>query len=310
MLKRPRPRFLMMSFSIVAMLMLILSACGASGSSTTTTPSAGTPVKGGTWVDDFSQEPTSLLPNASSQTFAAMVDYGLYAPLVYGNYQGQLQPGIATAVPTLANGGISADLKTFTFHLRPNLVWSDGQPLNADDVDFTWKLWNDPKFGAIYTVATSVIDSAEVSADKLTITFHLKQPFVSFLQYWADGYYAPLPKHHFERIDPDQIRKSSDNLNPQVVSGPFTLSEVKTGDHYTLVRNPKYYLGPDKPYLDKVIFRVVPNQNTILKDLQAVSITSSWFLDVSKATAYNRLTDYELASNPDTTTFEAIYFNV
>src|SRR6266853_1438236 len=105
-----------------------------------------------------------------------------------GGPQGKLHAGIATEVPTLANGGMSADLKTWRFHLRPNLVWSDGQPLNADDVDFTWNLWKDPNFGAIYTQAVNVIDSTEVSADKLTITFHLKQPFVSFLQYWADGY--------------------------------------------------------------------------------------------------------------------------
>ncbi len=310
MLKRPRPRFLMMSFSIVAMLMLILSACGASGSSTTTTPSAGTPVKGGTWVDDFSQEPTSLLPNASSQTFAAMVDYGLYAPLVYGNYQGQLQPGIATAVPTLANGGISADLKTFTFHLRPNLVWSDGQPLNADDVDFTWKLWNDPKFGAIYTVATSDITSADVSTDKLTIIFHLKDPLVSFVEWWADGYYAPMPKHHFEGMAPDAIKKSADNLNPSVVSGPFMMLENKTGDHITIQRNPKYYRASEGfPYLDKMVFRIVTDQNTILKDFQAGTITSSWFLDVSKTIAYEHLQNYKVVSDPSTFNFEALYFN-
>jgi peptide/nickel transport system substrate-binding protein len=307
MLKKTRP--LIMAFSFLFILNLLLSACGGPAPGASTPSEGGTPVKGGTWIDDLFEEPDSLLPNASNETFAAMVMYGLYAPLIYGDPQGKLHAGIATEVPTLANGGISADLKTWTFHLRPNLVWSDGQPLNADDVDFTWKLWNNPKFGAIYTQAVKVIDSSDVSADKLTITFHLKQPFVSFLQYWADGYYAPLPKHHYERIGPDQIRKSSDNLNPQVVSGPFTLSEVKPGDHYTLVRNPKYYLGPDKPYLDKVVFRIVPDQNTILKDLQAGSITSSWFLDVSKASAYNRLTAYKLAANPDTTTFEAIYFN-
>ncbi len=61
------------------------------------------------------------------------------------------------------------------------------------------------------------------------------------------------------------------------------MSESKPGDHYALVRNPKYYLASQGlPYLDKIIFRPVANEETILKDLQAGSIDSAWFLDSSK----------------------------
>ena len=77
-----------------------------------------------------------------------MVDQALYLPLFYGDAQGVIHPGAATEIPTLQNGGISADAKTWTFHLRPHLVWSDGQPYDARDVDYTWKLWANPKFGA------------------------------------------------------------------------------------------------------------------------------------------------------------------
>ena len=95
MLKKPRPRFLMMSFSLVAMLLLVLSACGgASSSSSSSTPSAGTPVKGGTWTDDLFEEPSSLIPNGSSETFADLVDTAIYAPLFLGNVKGQITPGI------------------------------------------------------------------------------------------------------------------------------------------------------------------------------------------------------------------------
>src|SRR5690348_17047746 len=161
--KKPRPRFLMMSFSLVAMLLLILSACGgASSSSSSSTTSAGTPVKGGTWIDDLYEEPDSLLPNASNETFAAMVDYAIYAPMVYGTPQGQMMPGLVTQVPTVANGGVSADLKTVIYHFKSGLVWSDGQPLDARDMDFTWKLWNNPKFGAIQTTNVQNIASADV----------------------------------------------------------------------------------------------------------------------------------------------------
>ncbi len=294
MLKKPRPSFLTMSFSIVAVLMLILSACGSTASTSSSSSSAsGNPVKGGTWIEDLYEEPDSLIPNLSSETFAYMLMFGLYAPLIYGTPQGQLMPGIATQVPTVANGGVSADLKTVTFHLRPGLVWSDGQPLDARDVDFSWKLWANPKAAAYLTTPFVAIASADVSSDNLSITFHLKTPFVSFVSQWADASTAPLPAHVYASMDPASIIRSPDNLNPQVVSGPFMMSESKPGDHYTMVRNPKYYQAAQGlPYLDKVIWRIVADQNTILTDLQSNSIDSAWFLDVTKTLAYQQLSKY------------------
>jgi len=290
--KRHRPRFLMMSFSLLSSFILILSAYGGVTSSPST-PHPRAPVKGGTWTEDLFEEPDSLLPNLSSETFAYMVQYGLYAPLIYGTPQGQLMPGIATAVPTVANGLVSADLKTVTFNLRPNLVWSDGQPLDARDVDFSWKLWANPKAAAYNTTYVTDIASADVTNNNLTITFHLKSPLVSFVSQWADASSAPMPAHHFASVDPAGITKTPDNLNPSVTSGAFMMSESKPGDHYTMVRNPKYYLASQGlPYLDKVVWRIVPDQNTILKDLQAGSVDSAWFLDISKALAYNALGNY------------------
>src|SRR3989442_15392073 len=122
MLKRPKPRSPMMAFSFLALLILVLSACGAPTPGTPP-PSGGTPVKGGTWTDDLFEEPDSLIPYASSETFSDMVDQALYAPLFVGDASGHINPGIATEIPTIANGGVSADSKTWTFHLRPNLKW-------------------------------------------------------------------------------------------------------------------------------------------------------------------------------------------
>jgi peptide/nickel transport system substrate-binding protein len=316
MLKQARKsRFLMMSFSLLATFILILSACGG-GATTSTTTSTGAPVKGGTWIDDLYEEPDSLLPNMSSETFATIVMDGLYAPLIYGTPQGQLMPGIATSVPTVQNGGVSADLKTVTFNLRPGLVWSDGKPLDARDVDYSWKLWANPKAAAYNTVFAQDIASADITNNNLTITFHLKNPFVSFVSQWADGGLgAPLPAHIFSSMDPAAVLRSPQNLNPTATSGPFMMSESKPGDHYTIVRNPKYYLASQGlPYLDGVVFRIVADQNTILKDLQAGSIDSAWFLDVSKAVAYQSLSNYQIIGDGGGTgtnaySWEAIWIN-
>ncbi len=81
------------------------------------------------------------------------------------------------------------------------------------------------------------------------------------------------------------------------------------GDHYTLVRNPRYYRASEGlPYLDKVVFRSV-EQDARLKDLQAGTITSAWRIGVSKVQAYRRLSGYTLVTSPTSATFEALWFN-
>jgi peptide/nickel transport system substrate-binding protein len=271
MRKRPRTRLLMMSFSLVALLVLILSACGAP--STPTTGASTTPHRGGVWTDDLFEEPSSLIPNGSSETVADLVDTTIYAPLFNGDVKGDITAGLVTRLPGVANGDVSSDLKTWTFHLRPGLKWSDGQPLDARDVDFTWRLWTNPKFTPASTTGFNLIQSATVSNDDLSITFHLSQPFSPFLSIWTDGIVAPMAAHIYSSIAPNQILTSKQNLDPSVASGPFMLSESVPGDHYTVVRNPNYYLASQGlPYLDKIVFRVVTNQDTILKDFQAGTI--------------------------------------
>ncbi len=263
-------------------------------------------VRGGTWTDDIDQNPDSLIPNGEAETSAATIIQVLYLPLFYTNEQGQVYPGAARSVPTLQNGDISPDATTWTFHLRPGLVWSDGQPYDARDVDYSWKLWRDPSFGI---PPMQLISSASVSHDNLSITFHLKQPYVPFLSNWVDSS-QPLPAHHFSAMTPDQILKSPDNLNPTVTSGPFLMSESKPTSHYTLARNPKYYLaGQGFPYLDKIVFRVA-SDDTILKDLQSGSVDSTKISgDVASIQAYQGFTRYKLVTSPTTGGFEAIFFN-
>jgi peptide/nickel transport system substrate-binding protein len=145
-------------------------------------------------------------------------------------------------------------------------------------VDYTWKLWLNPKFGAAFpngATGFELIRSAEVSADHLSISFHLKQAYAGFLQYWVDGYFAPLPAHHFSAMAPQAIVKSPDLLNPSVTSGPFLVAESLPGDHYTLVRNPRYYRANEGlPYLDKVVLRP--------SDLEANINIWQWWCDNGK----------------------------
>ncbi|HJT56398.1 MAG TPA: ABC transporter substrate-binding protein [Ktedonobacteraceae bacterium] len=273
------------------------------------------PVRGGTWTDDFGVDPNTLIPDTSYYPWAVMAQQALYLPLFYGDVHGGIHPGAATEIPTIQNGEVSADATTWTFHLRPHLLWSDGQPYDARDVAFTWRLMLNPNF--YYNGPIPGLDPASsvvVSTDNLSITFHLKQPYAPFLALWVDGYDAPLPAHHFNSMTPEAILKSPDLLNPKVVSGPFMMSESVPGDHYTLVRNPRYYLASKGlPYLDKVIIRVTATPEVILKDLQAGSIDSHDdinSLDIStNPQAFQRFNQYTLITSPTSSYFLGLFFN-
>lgn len=291
---------------LILLLLMLLSACNSSVQPTPVVK----PVAGGIWIDDLYGDPDSLIPNGTLKNASAMIDQALYTPLFYGDANGNLHPGLATELPTLKNGGISSDLKTWTFHLRPHLQWSDGAPLDANDVNFTWKLWDNPLFGAASTYGFNLISSARVSADNLSITFQLKQPFAPFAALWADGLFAPLPAHHFSTMPPNQILRSADNLDPTVTSGPFTMNESLPGNHYIVIRNFKYYLAAQHlPYLDKVIFRVASNPQRTLADFQNGSVDSGWFIDAVNSAPYRKLTHYTLSMNTKSTDYEALYFN-
>lgn len=300
---------LLLALSCLGILSLLFSACGPAGAPAS--PQTNTkPVKGGTWIDDLYEEPDSLIPNGSGETFADLVDETIWTPLFVGSPDGSIKPGLASEVPTSTNGDISADLKTWTFKLKPNLKWSDGQPLTARDIDFTWKLWNNPKFGANTTSGLNLIQSATVSSDGLAITFHLSHGYEPFIASWTDGGLAPMPEHIFSKINVANILKSSQSLDPTVTSGPFTMTDSKPGTSYTVSRNPYYYQAAQGlPYLDKIVFRVTPDQNTILKDIQSGAVDSAWNLDVTKTSTYKKLAGYKLTTAPAASNFEAIYFN-
>jgi ABC-type transport system substrate-binding protein/serine/threonine protein kinase len=269
-------------------------------------------VRGGTWTFGIGGD-GSLIPNGAGAS--AEMDQALYLPLFYGDAQGVIHPGAATVVPTIGNGGISADATTWTFHLRPHLVWSDGQPYDARDVDFTWRLWRNPKFGAASRLGLDLISLAEVSADHLSITFHLTRPFAPFLaDLWVDGLQAPLPAHHFSTMAPEQILKSSDNLNPKVVSGPFMMAESVPGDHYTVIRNPNYYLARQGlPYLDKVVFidnfEIDQGEKGLQSQSGSLDNTLGILGDYLKILPQQHLKDYTLSYEPTQNDFEALYFN-
>jgi len=291
-------------------LLMLVSACGAP-STPSSTSNAGKPVYGGTLIDALYEQPDSMIPNGSSgpETFALMAQAAVWTPLFYGDNHLQIHPGLASVVPTVQNGGITDNGLTYTFHLRPGLKWSDGQPLTAHDVDFSWRLWMNPKFTPSSTLGFDHIKSADVLNDT-TIVFHLTQPFAPFLSVWTD-YPAPLPEHIFGKMDPSKILSSEQNLVPSVSSGPFTVVSNTKGADIICKRNP-YYYQKGLPYLNEVDFKTIPDLNTVLTALQSGSVDTAWFLSI---TAYNTLNGgipgYKFYPGaPVNINYEAVYPNL
>jgi peptide/nickel transport system substrate-binding protein len=163
----------------------------------------------------------------------------------------------------------SADGKTWTLKLRKNLRWSDGQPLTADDVVFTW---NDVIYNTnINTVMRDpfILDGKKFTVtklDELTIQVTTPKVYAPFLAAFGAG--TPvMPKHVLEKKVADGTFTSAYDVNSRpediVGNGPFRLKEYKAGQYTILERNPYFFEvdsnGQRLPYFDNIIFTVVPS---------------------------------------------------
>jgi peptide/nickel transport system substrate-binding protein len=152
----------------------------------------------------------------------------------------------------------SADGLSWTFKLRDDVKWSDGQAFSADDVVFTFQdIVLKKELGATGAGNFSAVQSVE-AVDPKTVKFTLSRPFSALPSYLA--YNAGiLPKHSFQG-QPDPWNFSSFNKGQPVSSGPFKVEAYTSGQSVVLARNDAYFGG--KPNLDKLVFKVVPDANT------------------------------------------------
>ena len=159
-----------------------------------------------------------------------------------GNYY----PELATEVPTLENGGLSEDGLTVTWHLRPGLLWSDGQPFTARDVYFTW---DSLRQSGIYAPGFDLIEEIEMP-DEHTVILRYSNFYPNYrLQFGGEGT-GIFPAHQCG--NPAQMLFWDCNFEP-VSIGPYVLAEWLPGQRIVFNRNPTYWI-PDRPLTDQLIF--------------------------------------------------------
>jgi len=249
------------ALGMVAVLAALLAAvfsppAGAASPAASASPGAVT-LRIGTTSDADTINPFTMLETLSFEavglTYNQLFDLGV---------DGKSRPMLATEVPTQANGGISPDGKTVTVKLKPDLKWSDGTPLTADDVAWTYNYYVDnaavlPNMG----LGAKGIKHT-VAVDPTTVRIECAEPKADLF----DTYLPILPKHIWENVPPAKAGSTYRNTPPLVGSGPFLIQEWKPGSFMKLTRNP-YYWGP-KPAVDEIVFSVYQNAETMVSDLQ------------------------------------------
>lgn len=225
------------------------------------------------------QEPASLDPLLLNGTVGIESASLIYDYLLMIDDRGQTVPGIATEVPTLANGGISADQRHITYHLRHGIKFSDGVELTADDVVFTASAVNNPKNLIQSRLGYDEIASIK-ARDRYTVDVALKRPYAPFLVlFCAPGnVYPVMPKHILAKFS--DINQIDFNSHP-IGSGPYTVVEWRRGDRVILQANKLYWRGA--PRIARIELRFTPDYNAMVNRLSSGDVDAVFNADPSIA---------------------------
>lgn len=233
-------------YALVAVLVsavMLLSAC---------TPSGGGGNKVVTFI--FTQEPETLNLHYTNMYFSSILQQLWNHWAWEYDENNNPYPVLITEMPSMENGGISADGTVLTLTLRDDIFWSDGEPITADDFVFTWEMAVAPT----NTVATTYpySEAASVEApDPQTVVVTFAEPFAPWLYF----FHGLLPKHVLQPVfDAEGTLDNAEwNNAPTVGSGPFSFAEWESGSFLRFVRNEEYWGEP--ALVDEIFVRIVPD---------------------------------------------------
>ncbi len=226
------------------------TALAAAESRATELDARAKPRYGGTLNVALTGQPDQFDPATSTVYTSVQIYDNIFDNLIQMNPQGNFMPKLATRWRQL-------DPKTWEFDLVHNAVFHNGEHFTAHDVAYTINRILNPTTGSSQIADFNQIQRVEV-VDNYTVRFHLKAPYGPLLTSLAIGAYI-------------QNEKAVTTLDPRrhpVGTGPFAFKEWITNDHITLVRNPHYW-QPGSPYVDRIVFRGSPVDESRLAALQS-----------------------------------------
>jgi len=221
----------------------------------------GEPQQGGEYRAARTEDSVSFHPFQNTDTASfEYIDLVNRLPLLrYNQDTIELEPFAAESFEE------SEDHTKITFNLRQDLVWSDGEPLTANDYVWSWEqalieenAW--PRLGSYQPFITSITNS-----DDYTIEVELTDPIAISLEKANGALTYVLPKHIWESLDWSDPETNPEIMAPSVSAGPFILDEWKKEQYATFVANESFFLG--RPNFDKVTFQFYGNGNVALQAL-------------------------------------------
>src|SRR5262245_22485212 len=237
----------------------------------------GKPVYGDTLVDSVTGNVSGLIPNITSDSASHEVGNLIYNGLVTRDRDLNI---IGDAAESWT---FTPDCLNLTFKLRKDIKWHDGQPFTADDVVFTYQTMINPKTPTSYREDFKAVDSV-TAVDANTVRVTYQKPYAKALQSWSTWI---LPRHLLDKyVQEGRLRDAPQNWHGPVGTGPYRFKEMRSGEKIVLASNPDYFEG--RPYISRIIYRIIPSQATIFLELKAKGV------DAANLTAlqYMRQTDY------------------
>jgi peptide/nickel transport system substrate-binding protein len=253
------------------------------------------------------QEPKSLNPLLATTTDDGFVDRFMFEPLLSADPRGNPVPMLASAVPTVANGGIEKDGLTVTYRLRTGAAWTDGVPVTSRDVKWSWRAILNSNNNVVSRHGYDVVRAIDTPDDH-TVVVHLKRRFAPFVNTFfaeSDQPYDIAPAHVLSKY-PDFNQVPFDE-KPTVSDGPFRFVSWSHGDRIELAANPGFFKG--RPGLDRVLIQIVPDENTAINLLRTHAIDYIFQPSIGTYPALEEVPDTHVV-RVDMNAFEALEFNV
>ena len=246
-----KERYLILSLALIAVLSLIAIPVSAFYHFTKAAPTYGGSFSEGLVGTPKYINPLLLQTNDSDRDLSELV----YSGLMKYNGQGDLDYDLAKSYD------VSDDGLTYTFHLKDNLKWQDGQPLTADDVIFTILTAQNTDYSSPQIINWLGVTVSK--SDDQTVVFKLNNKYAQFINNLTMGI---LPQHIWENVKPSAFGLSEFNIKP-IGSGPYKFSSVRKDslgniNSIEFVASDKYYAG--KPYISKVTFKFYESEEALI----------------------------------------------
>ena len=253
------------------LLLILLASCsgqdapvGSAQRSSADAPAIGDiddrPARGDRLIDASIGDATNLIPMIAGDASSHAIAGQLYLPLLRYDKNLNLVGQLADA------WRISPDNTTITFHLRPQLQWTDGKPLTSADCAFTLKLIQDKHTQSAYKADYALVRGFE-TPDPHTFIVHYREPFSPALASWSS--LAILPQHVFAHVD---IMHTDLSRHPKATIGPYQLADWQPQQSILMRANPHYFDGP--VWISERLTRIIPDRATQFLELSAGRLDS------------------------------------